>query len=87
MTLKEIQNELDQHPRSDQLLVAYWILEGAVQEHPALEESAEGLKKAPVNPLLSIAGRFSGKPDNVSERAEEILMNDANKASGFRIDA
>lgn len=76
MTLKQIENELITLSTAERLRLAHWLLDTLV-EPPAAEQPIED------NPLLNIAGRFSGGPGDTAERAEAILAREVDPTYGL----
>lgn len=77
MTIEQIENELMNLSASDRLRLARWLLDTLINRN------AE--KQSDENPLLHIAGRFSGGPGDTAERAEDILSTEVNSTYGMGV--
>jgi|GEM_PF-2071326 len=76
MTMEQIENELLVLCPAERLKVARWLLDTLLEPVKTEQPTAH-------NPLLSIAGRFSGGPGDTAEKAEEILASEVNSACGL----
>jgi len=78
-------------PLAERLRIAQRLIESALAEAddkaralPKEEDSSsEAVRLQPSNPLLAVAGMFSGKPVNTAEMADEICLAEVNRRSGF----
>ncbi len=78
MTLEQLENELKILPAGEKLRLARWLLDTLIEKHPIVAKADE-------NPLLNIAGRFSGGPGDSAERAEKILASEVNPVHGLGV--
>lgn len=81
--IQGLQKQLIRLPAKERLKLAHWLIDTIYAPVSAETVSIdEGLE----NPLLSIAGMFSGGPGNTAERAEEILLKEVNAKYGFTLE-
>jgi hypothetical protein len=78
-TLEKLQNEVLTLSRQEQLFLARWLLDHAVDPLPDTNQNKENGASS----LLAMAGIFSGGPGNTAERAEEILEAEVDAIRGF----
>lgn len=78
MTIQQIEKELIILPTDEKLRLARWLLD------TVLESKSQG-DIEDKNPLLRVAGLFSGGPGDTAERAEEILADEVNSVYGLGI--
>jgi len=83
MTKQELQTELLSLPKSERISLAHWLL-ATVLNIPAVEIAPS--ETAPDNnPLLKVAGIFSGGPGDSAERVEEILAAEVSPVYGLGV--
>lgn len=78
MTIEQLENELMDLSPDDRLRLAHWLLDTLINRNTTAKPSDN-------NPLLRVAGRFSGGPGDTAERAEEILATEVNSEYGLGI--
>lgn len=78
MTIEQLENELIELAPEDRLRLAHWLLDTLISRNTTE-------KQPDSNPLLSVAGRFSGGPGDSAERAEEILAEEVNSEYGLGV--
>lgn len=73
-------------PIDERLRLANWLIESAAKESASPPEARkypdEGVT---ANPLLTLAGRYSGGPGDTAERAEEILHSEVDSTEGLSV--
>lgn len=67
--LQELQKELINLPLQERLSLARWLIDSILHTTIPSEQGNEF-----ANPLLKMAGRYTGGPGNSAERVEEILL-------------
>ena len=74
MTWEEIQTELLLLPELERVSLAHWLL-ATVLKIPTVDTAPDEKMEiaSDDNPLLNVAGIFSGGPGDSAEQAEEIL--------------
>ena len=77
MTLQQVESELLTYSPQERLRIARLLLNSLPTEYVAVVASERQ------NPLLKWAGVFAAGPNDVAERAEEILLEAVDPVSGF----
>jgi hypothetical protein len=77
-SIPKLRQELLALPPHEQLEMARWLINHAVEAITAAER-----EPPEENPLLAWAGRFSGGPGDSAERAEEILEQEVDAVRGL----
>ncbi len=79
--------ELLQLPAQERLRLARWLIDSTLEDEPAINDASEAepdAKSPSARWLMSVAGKFSsGKPSNVAEHVEEILLAEVDARRGF----
>ena len=78
MTIEQIEHELISLSASERLRLARWLLDTLIDRNT--KETA-----VDENPLLRIAGQFTGGPGNTAEQAEEILAAEVDSKHGLGV--
>jgi hypothetical protein len=78
-TLEKLQNDVLTLSRQEQLFLARWLLDHAVDPLPEAQQNGQTSAES----LLAMAGRFSGGPGDTAKRAEEILEAEVHPIKGF----
>lgn len=78
MTIEQLENELITLSPDDRLRLAHWLLDTLISQNTTEKQSD-------TNPLLRVAGRFSGGPGDSAEKAEEILAAEVNSEHGLGV--
>lgn len=86
MTRQEIKTELLLLPKSERVSLAHWLL-ATVLNIPMIDSASDEETETPSddNPLVKIAGIFSGGPGDSAERAEEILAAEVSPIYGLGV--
>lgn len=91
MTIQNLQIELLKLSTQERLRLLHWLVAtiSSTSFAPAQELDQNGFTqpgdKAIANPLLKMAGRFSGGPGDTAEHAERILETEIKAISGLSL--
>lgn len=83
--METLHQELLSLPDRDRLQLAQWLLKSVLDKED--DKKNGGGTEEVQNPLLAIAGKFSGGPGDTAERAEEILEAEVKAKNGFSVES
>lgn len=91
MTIQNLQIELLKLSNQERLRLLHWLVDtiSITSFTPAQELDQNDFTQADdqsaANPLLKMAGRFSGGPGNTAEQVERILETEIKATSGLSL--
>ena len=73
-------------PIEERLRLGRLLIESALRSADSSSHSPKADDKGAIpNPLLALAGRYSGGPGDTAERAEEILQSEVDSIEGLSL--
>jgi len=91
MTIQNLQIELLKLSVQERLRLLHWLVDAISSPSFAPAQGLDQISliqpgdKAAANPLLKVAGRFSGGPGDTAEEAERILETESKATSGLSL--